>query len=478
MHDSVSRLSAIHADLPAARRHLAEALRDTFWALDLSVREYAGRQALSASSVTRYLNGTIVPPWGFIDDLLHEVSQHRESRDAMAERRLKDLHQAAQDGEAGGWGVTKKLRADLARSIARAAAAEAERDALTVSERSLQRELAAAIAGLDQNHPDRVAEDLFMERDALLAEQARLRFELMNSQLLINAAIDEARELRHELAQRDIGEGAAGETITPAWTPWYSPPSTSSRTYWRQCATQLNADGWTTRAVTSMDEASDRIVGLLADPTGPSRQAKGIVFTTVQGGTSAHVAGVTAKAIDAGYRMVILLRQQLQERVDRLLPALPDTSGIVRLTSPETDYQQLAERLTELEFEKRSPDLPLYDPDNLERASVRLLVVKRNASVLAKLLGDVAAVKTPLDEIPALVIDVAAEAHPTDHDSKLGTQVAQLLTILPRAQYVAYTKDPYARLDSRLGGGRSHLADFAVSLPHPADWSTRRSSAD
>lgn len=438
-------------------------------ALDLSVRQYARRQPLAASSVTRYLNGMIVPPWEFVDDLLHEVEQHRGKRNPAHEGRLKDLHQAAQDGEVGGWGLTKKLRADLARSIARAEAAEAERDALASSQRSLQNQLAAALARLDQDHPDQ----LLIERDELVAEQERLRFELSMSQLLIKAAIDEARELRQELAQ--LG-GAADESGRPtAWAPWYSPQTTNRRTYWRQCAAQLQADGWTPQAVESMDAASDRIVGSLADPTGPLLQAKGIVFTTFQGGTSGHVAGVMTKAVDAGYRMVILLsgplnvmRQQLQQRIDSLLPTLPDTFGIIRLTSAETDYQRLTERLSELEFEKWAPDEPLNDPSNLDRASVRLMIVKRNASVLTKLIGDLTAIKTPLDEIPALVIDVAAEVDPSDHGSVLSNKAAQLLAILPRAQFIAFTADPFARLDSRLGGGRSHLADFAVSLPHPS----------
>src|SRR5581483_12377082 len=66
------------------------------------------------------------------------------------------------------------------------------------------------------------------------------------------------------------------------------------------------------------------IVEHLADPTAQYiYQSKGLVVGYVQSGKTANFTGVIAKAIDAGYRLVIvlggtlnLLRAQTQRRLD------------------------------------------------------------------------------------------------------------------------------------------------------------------
>jgi len=50
----------------------------------------------------------------------------------------------------------------------------------------------------------------------------------------------------------------------------------------------------------------------------------------------------------------------------------------------------------------------LYDAENVADTPVRLAVVKKNAAVLRKLVNDLHAIKTPLGEIPELIIDAEA----------------------------------------------------------------------
>lgn len=76
--------------------------------------------------------------------------------------------------------------------------------------------------------------------------------------------------------------------------------------------------------MTGIDEAADQVVERLADPTDAAAyQTKGLVMGYVQSGKTASFTGVIAKAVDRGYRLVIvlsgtlnLLRAQTQRRLD------------------------------------------------------------------------------------------------------------------------------------------------------------------
>ena len=151
----------------------------------------------------------------------------------------------------------------------------------------------------------------------------------------------------------------------------------------------------------------------------------------MQSGKTANFTGVIAKAIDAGYRLVIvltgtidILREQTQRRLDmelvgeenilqalgrerpgpgaaRLRATTPDWADkflsygvpavragdlpdIIRLTgTAANDYRKPEARHRRARDRRRTNKLkPLYDPDNLFPCGARLAVVKKNATVL------------------------------------------------------------------------------------------------
>ncbi|MEU2512763.1 helix-turn-helix domain-containing protein [Streptomyces syringium] len=92
--DRVLRAPLDH--VPDARRVLAEALRALFNGLDMSLREFALRHHMDASTVSRYLSGSRIPPQHFLRRLLGEAllrPGHQVPPDAA--RRLHDLRLAA-----------------------------------------------------------------------------------------------------------------------------------------------------------------------------------------------------------------------------------------------------------------------------------------------------------------------------------------------------------------------------------------------
>ncbi|MFJ1939343.1 Z1 domain-containing protein [[Kitasatospora] papulosa] len=319
--------------------------------------------------------------------------------------------------------------------------------------------------------------------------------------------------------------------ISKEFTSWYSRDAAAARAfYWNSYEQTLRRKGWSDAAVSSLDEASHAVVERLSDPTRTEAYgARGLVVGYVQSGKTANFTGVTAKAIDAGYRLVIilggtlnLLRGQTQRRLDMELigrenilrgtdpadtdaligvdyqddedwPAKfvshggrPSTLGsfdIERLTTRDNDYKSLETGIRALEFDKQDRTQPLYSPDNLHHAAARVMVVKKNSSVLAKLIKDLKKIGPILSEVPTLIIDDEsdqASVNTTDpkkwEDGKVARkaingQITQLLGLLPRAQYVGYTATPFANVFVDPGDEEDIFPrDFLISLPRPTGY--------
>ncbi|MFI5862822.1 Z1 domain-containing protein [Streptomyces sp. NPDC051546] len=306
--------------------------------------------------------------------------------------------------------------------------------------------------------------------------------------------------------------------ISETFKPWYTPESQRSRPHYWPAYRKLLADkGWPPHAIAGLDVATDQVVERLADPTDEEvYQSKGLVVGYVQSGKTANFTGVVAKAVDAGYRLVIvlggtlnMLRAQTQRRLDMELvgrenimrgademesdyaddPAwkagkfiafggMPSALGafdIVRMTTRKNDYKSLLQGITALEFEKREPALPLYHRENLHRSSASLMVVKKNKTVLAKLVKDLGKIRTPLSEIPVLIIDDESDEASVNTSkpdaaqrSAINEQISKLLKMLPRAQYVGYTATPFANVFVDPSDTEDIFPkDFIISLPRP-----------
>ena len=295
--------------------------------------------------------------------------------------------------------------------------------------------------------------------------------------------------------------------ISTDFQAWYPPPGLASRAfYWDQYKKHLvEAKRWDPDSVAGLDEDTRKVVERISDPTRVDAfSARGLVVGYVQSGKTANFTGVIAKAIDAGYRLVIvlagtldILREQTQRRLDMELvgkenilqdwdetdpelgphdyaddrdwadgkfisfgfrPSSRDIPDIIRLTGGGNDYRKLGHGIVALEMEKRDKLKPLYDPYNLFPCGARLAVVKKNATVLKRLVGDLKKVRRQLGEIPTLIIDDEsdqASVNTTDprkweegetKRSSINKWLSELLGLLPRAQYVGYTATPYANV--------------------------------
>lgn len=287
--------------------------------------------------------------------------------------------------------------------------------------------------------------------------------------------------------------------------------------YWRAYERYLlQAKRWDPKNVAVLDTTSSDIVADFRDPmANPNAQTKGLVVGYVQSGKTANFTGVIAKAIDAGYRFVIVLaglqntlRNQTQRRIDKELVGcerlestgeyrndsdwpdfnahgdIPDRIGafnIDRLTTSTVDFQRPFGDVAGLRFSKHDPHLPFWREENASRHPVKLVVVKKNPTPLRNLLKALegeAKVGTPWSEVPSIIIDDESDQaslntkKPTAREVQQRTAINKLIVkisgVLQRAQYVGYTATPFANVFANPDDADDIFpSDFIISLPRP-----------
>jgi hypothetical protein len=317
--------------------------------------------------------------------------------------------------------------------------------------------------------------------------------------------------------------------IADSWEEWRTAQRRADHDhYWRHYRDYLLAKGWDPDAVAGLDNATEEVVRRLSDPTrNQPYQAKGLVVGYVQSGKTANFTGVAAKAVDAGYRLVIvltgttnMLRSQTQRRLDMELcgrenlereisphdrkghdyqddpewradrfirhGGRPSDSGypdIHRLSNHAGDYRRLRQGFAALEFERRERNRRFHDPVNLFTSNARLVVAKKNPTVLKDLVADLGRITDRLGEVPVLIIDDESDQASINTTSPkkwkadsrertvINRLIGQLLTMMPRAQYVGYTATPYANVFIDPSDVQDIFPrDFLISLQRPTGY--------
>ncbi|GAA1774304.1 Z1 domain-containing protein [Luedemannella helvata] len=317
--------------------------------------------------------------------------------------------------------------------------------------------------------------------------------------------------------------------IADDWEEWRTPERRAEHNfYWAHYERYLLNKGWDPDAVAGVDAATEEVIRRLSDPTRTmAYQAKGLVVGYVQSGKTANFTGVAAKAIDAGYRLVIvltgttnMLRAQTQRRMDMELcgrenleleisehdihahdyhtdpdwaddkflrhGGRPSDSGypdIIRLSNHAGDYKLLKQGAPALRFEQRERNRRFFDPVNLYTSNARLIVAKKNSTVLKGLVADLGRIKDRLGEIPVLIIDDESDQASVNTVSRkkweeegkertaINRHIGTLLRMLPRAQYVGYTATPYANVFIDPSDDQDIFPrDFLVALPRPTGY--------
>ena len=280
-------------------------------------------------------------------------------------------------------------------------------------------------------------------------------------------------------------------TVPPA-PNWTDRLSAEMWHQWRHLEALLRADPkWEPQQVDSVAAESLRILRHLPDPLRSSVfQGRGLVVGYVQSGKTSNYTAVAARAVDAGYRMVIVLsgihdslRNQTQDRLERELTG-HQGSGVAQV-----------ERGREwILLTTRTDDFKEQEPHIVQGAGPFLAVVKKNVAVLQKLDRWMESSERQLADVPVLIIDdesdqasintkgnrpldpAVGDEDDSDEDlapSRTNALIRSISTRTRKVAYIAYTATPFANIlinpeavDRRVGVDL-FPKDFVIQLPRP-----------
>lgn len=238
--------------------------------------------------------------------------------------------------------------------------------------------------------------------------------------------------------------------------------------YWNRFKELLVKDkGFPINVVAEMDTVSDDIVDLLGDPTRTEdrEQRRGLIIGDVQSGKTVNYSGTICKAVDAGFRAVILmtgtsndLRKQTQIRLDEAFTGIDTGSetlnfiGVgqynkklrpISFTTVDKDFSKSAAKQLSSALSQSDGDRPM------------LFVIKKNVSVLRSLLDWIKTHnqygENKIDGSVLMIDDEADYASVNtkaagEDRSKTNAYIEELLNVFRFASYVGFTATPYANV--------------------------------
>jgi len=247
----------------------------------------------------------------------------------------------------------------------------------------------------------------------------------------------------------------------------------------------LNERKWSRSVVESLEKTSLDLVCRFPHPdVAEDFQTRGLVVGYIQSGKTANMAALIARAADQGYKLFIILagmhddlRSQTQRRLDQEITGLSDNP----LDGPFIAHAPEAPGWARLTISGMSGDFQTGTNSDLGYHNLKLVVLKKNARVLEKFTRFLEQAQADRRQLPALVIDDEADQASIDTNygkvdaqgdeldpSKVNSRVRELLKILPKCVYVAYTATPFANvlIDEEVEQDL-YPRDFIATLPEP-----------
>ncbi|NKF07319.1 Z1 domain-containing protein [Clostridium gasigenes] len=289
--------------------------------------------------------------------------------------------------------------------------------------------------------------------------------------------------------------------------------------YWKRYEQYLFENkGWARSAIDkSIDNTTEQIMNALADPIKKvAEERKGMVVGYVQSGKTAHYIGLINKAIDAGYKVIIVLagmhnnlRAQTQSRIDEEVLGfetsidyiLSEMKGVANVIGVGTkigvkrDTQTLTSRDDKGDFNKarQKVHLSLEIPtvfvvkkqyNNLE-ALVEYFQKHKKASVEKDTKRKYIDANYPLllidDEADQASINTKYEYQQgqikdKNKSSTINKDIRDLFHVFDCRSYIGYTATPYANIfipstiNSDEHGNDLFPNHFILSLPKPPNY--------
>lgn len=256
---------------------------------------------------------------------------------------------------------------------------------------------------------------------------------------------------------------------------WYRGPRETDDSHWGLLKNHLSnkQNPWTEEMIRSLDLASTAVVEHLAPPKSQRPlTSKGLVLGYIQSGKTANFSAVIAKAVDEGYKLIIVLsgmhnnlRFQTQARL------------VEELEKPRPEACMTLTRVDEKgDFDKKqaiTANRALGSKDGF-----CLVVLKKNTHVLrafnnwvSKASGD------NLKGCATLVVDDESDQasintnKPEQEPTAINSKIRELIGHFEKVSYVGYTATPFANI---LVDGSTqediYPRDFLICLEKPPSY--------
>lgn len=227
---------------------------------------------------------------------------------------------------------------------------------------------------------------------------------------------------------------------------------------------------WSSDNIKELNRNTDEIVNRLGDPnkSGPWKR-KGLVIGDVQSGKTVNYTSICNKAVDAGYKIIIILagrtntlRRQTQKRLEsdcvgvrkddanrKKGEALPTTTVGVGLYGDCGMYQLEAITSNVTDFSIKVADAQAITFN--DHMMPRLFVIKKNVNVLTNLWKWFGGEQNKKLNVPMLLIDDEADdasinTKDNQNPTAINMGIRRILKIFTRSTYLAVTATPFANI--------------------------------
>ncbi|HCO12757.1 MAG TPA: endonuclease, partial [Gemmatimonadetes bacterium] len=226
--------------------------------------------------------------------------------------------------------------------------------------------------------------------------------------------------------------------------------------------------------VKALNRSANKVLGQLESPArDPQWNRRGLVAGSIQSGKTGHYVALAAKALDAGYQIIIILagvhnslRSQTQQRVDEQLIGKDKDGNLIGVRAKEKKLKLVVENLPSIVTITTADEAGDF---KLGSAQVRatagtgsrlVIVVKKHVTILTNLtkwLKQTNVLPSNLETgrvvAPTLVIDDEADfasinttRDPQADPTKTNKLIRQLLQTLECVGFVGYTATPQANI--------------------------------
>lgn len=283
--------------------------------------------------------------------------------------------------------------------------------------------------------------------------------------------------------------------------PWLSSRRASIQwNFWDRYYSYLeDYKGFAPDTLRRLNRLTDDIVDKLFDPLVPNVKVdkRGLVVGQVQSGKTSNYTGLICKAVDAGYKLIVVLagihnnlRAQTQLRLDEGFLGF-DTQSARNYYNANADFgvSQVKKGIVAHSITS-SHDLGDFSAGaftslglNFDTNEPIVLVVKKNTSVLKRLITwlkskaqtDAEGNKYIGSKSLLLIDDEADHASiNTNKDpgkpTRINGQIRDVLRLFYKSAYVGYTATPFANIFIPIEQDELFPSDFIINLPPPSNY--------